>query len=93
MNEHHAWLSTHLWNLLLPVVALLAVAVLVLWRWCHGSGEASQLKSDEQVILFPTAAHLRADGVGIIAGWVMALLGLRYWTSWIESLLQARAGR
>ena len=30
---------------------------------------------------------LVADGAGIGAGWILALLGLRYWTRWIETLL------
>jgi hypothetical protein len=34
---------------------------------------------------------LLADGAGIAAGWLLALLGLRYWTRWIESLLPPRA--
>lgn len=34
---------------------------------------------------------LLADGVGIAAGWLLALLGLRYWTRWVESLLPPRA--
>lgn len=35
---------------------------------------------------------LLADGVGIAAGWVLALLGLRYWTRWAEDMLSPRAG-
>ena len=36
-------------------------------------------------------ADLLADAAGIGAGWVLALLGLRYWTKWLESLLPQRA--
>ena len=71
MNEHHAWLPASGWNLLLPFVLLMGGAVLAFWRWTSAGGEASQLKSDEQVMLFPTAAHLREDG----AAWIMPIHG------------------
>lgn len=34
---------------------------------------------------------LQADGVGILTGWVLAAVGLRHWTRWLESLLLPRA--
>ncbi len=36
-------------------------------------------------------ADLQADGTGILAGWVLAIVGLRHWTRWLESLLPPRA--
>lgn len=36
---------------------------------------------------------LLADGVGIAVGWVLALIGLRFWTHWIESLLPSHAAQ
>lgn len=49
------------------------VAIVVVLLWMATIGEASQIKSDEQVVLFPVAAHLRADGrtwIVPLHGWV-----------------------
>ncbi len=59
MNEHPAWNGSQAFvDLLLPG-GLLCVGLLVFWIWMATIGEASQIKSDEQVVLFPVAAHLR----------------------------------
>ena len=36
-------------------------------------------------------ADLLFDGGGILVGWALALLGLRHWTRWMESILPHRA--
>ena len=36
-------------------------------------------------------ADLLFDGGGIVVGWVLALLGLRRWASWTESILSRRS--
>jgi len=33
---------------------------------------------------------LLADGAGIFAGWILAVIGLRHWTRWLESFLRPR---
>ena len=35
-------------------------------------------------------ADLLFDGGGILAGWALALVGLRQWTAWCEATLSAR---
>lgn len=73
MHIIQAWWNAFTNELLLPVGLLAVVLLIALWIWSATMAEASRLRPDETVILFPTAAHLHPDGkawVVPIHGWI-----------------------